>query len=145
MFPNLRSATKLFRASLHAKCYSAEKLYDSAGWDLARKTEKMRDLIYDDPKLNSYHKRVLRQRELMIENKLGNCGEGSDQSQLMFAEKGIKTERLNVVYYSQNPEIYTSHSYHDHSFLVLNRNPNSNINNPKTWGKAIVYDAWCKA
>lgn len=142
LFPNLRSATKLLRASLHAKCDSAAKLFDCAGWDLARETEKMQKLIYNDPKLNSYHKRVFRQRELMIENRLGNCGEGSDQSQFIFAEKGIKTERFNVVYNSQNPEIYTSHSYRDHSFLVLNRNPNSNINNPKTWGKAIVYDAW---
>ncbi len=33
----------------------------------------------------------------------------------------------------------------DHVFVVIDRNPNSEINNPKTWGDtAIICDAWAR-
>ncbi len=77
-------------------------------------------------------------RKSVEEYPIGNCGELTQLAfeYLVRSNKDLKIEMVEIPQYQ---------NYGNHGFLVINRDYNSKINDPTTWGnKAVILDCWTR-
>ena len=85
--------------------------------------------------LSEYAKKL---KELMLEKKVGNCGEMNKIVQYEHLNKGVETHLINLnIFYKK-----TSMKRTDHCFLLRGLPKEADLTDPKTWGEAILVDSW---
>lgn len=99
---------------------------------LARKYEnELLELADPESDILLWKKRA----ELALRLGWGNCGEKAAATAYLLAkenaEEGIE-DRIEIMNFANS----------DHAFVVVGRDPKSNVEDPYSWGPAVVVDSW---